>query len=176
MQIASEAIRLTFKHWPPSEGLTRQPYCLTINLHLITHNALLVGGNLLGNTPPQREPGDNMVTPVYEAFMWPGTQKAMVEVARSWPALPAARPAALRTRVTWTWHLLPPRPRGPRLRWLSHERSHTTGPSHQAHQLLWSPEAAWQQPTSAWLFKTFLRVLACFFTSLPALATLGRQY
>lgn len=54
MQIANEAIRLTFKHWPPSEGLTRQPYCLAINLHLITHNALLVGGNLLGNTPPRR--------------------------------------------------------------------------------------------------------------------------
>lgn len=51
MQIASEAIRLTFKHWPPLEGLTRQPYCLAINLHLITHNASLVGGNLLGNTP-----------------------------------------------------------------------------------------------------------------------------
>lgn len=51
MQIASEAIRLTFKHWPPLEGLTRQPYCLAINLHLITHNVSLVGGNLLGNTP-----------------------------------------------------------------------------------------------------------------------------
>lgn len=54
MQIAREAIRLTFKHWPPSERLTRQPYCLSINLHLITHKAPLAGGNLLGNTPQRR--------------------------------------------------------------------------------------------------------------------------
>lgn len=170
MQIASEAIRQTFKHWPPSEGLTRQPYCLTINLHLITHNAPLVGGNLLGNTPPRREPGDNVVTPVYEGLMWPGTQNAMVErPGHSQPCLPAPR-----TCVTWTWHLLPPPLRTlPALAVPRH--LHITGSSHQAPGLLWSPEAAWQHHTSAQLFKfkTFLRVFARFFTSLPTLATLG---
>ena len=176
MQIASEAIRLTFKHWPPSEGLTRQPYCLAINLHLITHNAPLVGGNLLGSTPPRREPGDNMVTPVYKALTRPGTRNAAVErPGRSQPCPLLSRQHRERVSLgpgTFC-HLS-----GPCLCWLSHGHRHAAGPSHRARRPLprCVPAAAWQQPASAQQLATVLRVCARCFTSLPALGTLGRWY
>lgn len=79
MQIASEAIRLTFKHWPLSKGSQDSLIVLLSICISLPTMRLWLEVTFWGTRRGGEEPRDNVVTPVCKAFVWPSTQNAMGE-------------------------------------------------------------------------------------------------